>query len=41
MLVVADDSDCDGALAGARVDDSGGAVLRHALGLSAVAVSLH
>ena len=27
VLVVADDSDCDGALAGARVDDAGGAVL--------------
>ena len=41
MLVVADDSDCDGALSGARVDDAGGAVHIVALGLPAVAVSLH
>ena len=41
MLVVADDADCDGALAGARVDDAGGAVHVSALGLPSVAVSLH
>jgi hypothetical protein len=41
MLIVADDSDCDGALARARVEDAGGAVYVNALGLPSVAVSLH
>ena len=41
VLVVADDPDRDGALAGARVDDAGGAVYVVALGLPPVAVSLH
>jgi hypothetical protein len=41
VVVVAYDSDRDGALAGARVDDAGGAVSVLALGLPPVAVSLH
>jgi hypothetical protein len=41
VLVVADDPDCDGALAGARVDDAGGAVGVLTLGLPPVAVSMH
>ena len=41
VFVITDDSDCDGALAGARVEDAGGAVSVQALGLPTVAVSLH
>jgi hypothetical protein len=41
MFVVANDSDCDGALAGARIGNAGGAVDALALGLPSVAVSLH
>jgi hypothetical protein len=41
VLVVAEDAYCDGALAGARIADSGGAVGMVTLGLPPVAVSLH